>query len=76
MKRYPEDGACVGEPVSFFVPDPEKDDYPLNVLIAQSICETCPFRANCLAEAKSNPNTVGVWGGELFELPEETAEEK
>lgn len=69
-----EDGACVGKPVGLFVPDPEDDTFDEKVTRAKSICETCPFKAQCKAFAESTPNTVGVWGGELFTLPEETAE--
>lgn len=76
---YPEDGACVGMPVEMFVPDLEDDGpelFELKIAAAKSVCITCPFQVECRSDAQSRPYTVGVWGGELFTLPEETAEEK
>jgi hypothetical protein len=76
---YPEGGRCVrlGVPVNIMVPEIEDPDYAETVELAKTVCATCPFKFECLEDARSNPNTVGVWGGELFELPEEnTAETK
>lgn len=74
---YPEGGACVqlGVPVEIMVPEIGTSDYEDSVRQAKNACAVCPFKFECLEDARSNPNTVGVWGGELFELPEETTAE-
>lgn len=30
---------------------------------AKAVCKSCPVREDCLKDALSNPETVGIWGG-------------
>lgn len=64
-----EDAAChnLETPVNFF-PDP-LDAKAVGEAVA--VCEGCPVRQQCHNFASAFPDTVGVFGGELFELKEE-----
>lgn len=64
-----EDAACnnLNTPVNFF---PHADD-AVAIAQAKSVCEECPVRQQCHIMAVAFPNTVGVFGGEFFELKEE-----
>ena len=52
--------ACRGADSNLFFPD--RGD---NAAVAQAlaICATCTVRAECLEEALSRPELLGVWGG-------------
>ncbi len=48
-------------------PDVFFPDSPEQYALARSLCEGCPLRAACLAEARETGTTDGVWGGVLLE---------
>lgn len=58
-------------PVNFF---PEPTDAEA-VEAAKAVCSSCPVRQACRELGSSFTDSVGVWGGELFELPEEESNE-
>lgn len=64
-----EDAACnnLNTPVNFF-PDPENKT---DIELAKSVCAGCPVRQQCHNFASAFPDTVGVFGGEFFELKAE-----
>lgn len=39
---------------------------PKEVALAQSLCQECPIKAECLAGALKRRESCGVWGGEFF----------
>lgn len=52
------DAACRDLPTSWWFPGVgESFD------LAQSICETCPVRVECLDYALARPELTGIWGG-------------
>src|SRR6516165_9150386 len=52
--------ACSTDPDLFFAGSPG------DVTRAKALCQDCPVRAACLAEALDRGEPWGVWGGELF----------
>jgi len=52
--------ACSTNPDLFFA------ESPLDVARAKALCQDCPVRATCLADALNRGEPWGVWGGELF----------
>jgi len=52
--------ACSTSPDLFFA------ESPLDVARAKALCQDCPVRAACLADALNRGEPWGVWGGELF----------
>jgi WhiB family redox-sensing transcriptional regulator len=60
--------ACKGQTAKMF---PEPDD-EAGIVAAKAVCEGCPVRALCLADALDMGEEDGVWGGmtgpERFEL--------
>lgn len=48
------------EPELFF------DEAANRVLLAKSLCNSCPMRSVCLEGALSRREPCGIWGGELF----------
>lgn len=48
------------EPELFF------DESANRVLLAKSLCNSCPMRNACLEGALSRREPCGIWGGELF----------
>ena len=56
------EGACSGrgEHHLFFSERPEE------LARAQAICDNCPVRIQCLAEALERSEEWGVWGGVIF----------
>ena len=34
-----------------------------NIARAREVCASCPVKAECLAEARADPLTAGIWGG-------------
>jgi WhiB family transcriptional regulator, redox-sensing transcriptional regulator len=52
--------ACATNPDLFFA------ESPLDVERAKALCQECPVRAACLANAQTRREPWGVWGGELF----------
>ena len=55
---WTESAACVGaDPEWFFSHD------PVETAAAQSLCGSCPVRAECLTHAEAVPEQHGVWGG-------------
>jgi WhiB family redox-sensing transcriptional regulator len=54
--------ACRGkDPAIFFGPDRPVDDAWADT--ARKVCDRCPVRAPCLAEALDAGEKYGVWGG-------------
>lgn len=43
-----------------------RDVYAQKVAYAISICDDCPVKAQCLADAESRNETHGIWGGKDF----------
>ena len=41
--------------------------YTQEYRVAVEICQTCPVMSQCLQTAQQSPETVGVWGGILFQ---------
>jgi WhiB family redox-sensing transcriptional regulator len=41
--------------------------HPVAIERAKTLCQSCPLREECLAEAMERREPWGVWGGELFE---------
>ena len=52
--------ACSTDPDLFFA------ESPGDVTRAKALCQNCPARAACLADALDRGEPWGVWGGELF----------
>jgi len=52
------------DPETFFPTNPDQ------LAVAKSLCDTCPCRVRCLADALSTDTTDGVWGGVLLERGE------
>jgi WhiB family redox-sensing transcriptional regulator len=52
--------ACGTSPDLFFA------ESPVDVARAKALCQDCPVRAACLADALDRGEPWGVWGGELF----------
>ena len=50
----------IAEPELFF------DESAPRVLLAKSLCSSCPMRSACLEGALSRREPCGIWGGELF----------
>ena len=46
-------------PDRWFVPPGDR----YGIAAAKAVCARCPVAAECLAEAMTDPHTVGVWGG-------------
>lgn len=57
--------ACANEDVSLFYDHDREtfDGRQSRVLIAKSICESCPVRKECLETAIANEEPYGIWGG-------------
>ena len=51
---------CSTDPELFFA------DSPDDVRRAKALCQLCPVRSACLAEALQRGEPFGVWGGALF----------
>ncbi|ASU82718.1 WhiB family transcriptional regulator [Nocardiopsis gilva YIM 90087] len=51
---------CRWEPDLFFA------EAPADVEAAKAVCQSCPVREQCLADALERREPWGVWGGELF----------
>ncbi|MEU3016202.1 WhiB family transcriptional regulator [Nocardiopsis sp. NPDC007018] len=51
---------CRTEPDLFFA------ESPAEVEAAKAICEACPIREQCLADALERREPWGVWGGQLL----------
>jgi WhiB family redox-sensing transcriptional regulator len=58
-------GACRGrDAAQFFSPEGERDVAArLRVARAKSVCQQCPVRPECAAQALSSREAHGVWGG-------------
>lgn len=52
------------DPDTFFPANPEE------LAVAKALCDTCPCRVRCLADALNAGITDGVWGGVLLERGE------
>ena len=52
------------DPETFFPSNPDE------LAVAKSLCDTCPCRARCLADALNAGMSDGVWGGVLLERGE------
>ena len=48
-------------------PDVFFPDSPEQYVLARTLCASCPFSPDCLAEAMASGTTDGVWGGVLLE---------
>jgi len=61
--------ACAGMNTDlFFLPDGARHvTKRQRVEAAKAVCNTCPIMQACLAYAKRQNGTVGVWGGQLFD---------
>ncbi len=57
-----DDAACRGADSNLFIPDRGANGVAA-VEKALAICATCTVRAECLEEALSRPELLGVWGG-------------
>jgi WhiB family redox-sensing transcriptional regulator len=53
--------ACKGAEPDLWFPEPGEDARP-----ALAVCDGCPVRRECLADALHAPEKFGIWGG----LPE------
>lgn len=62
MAQFPRDAACRGVDPELFFPVPGDE---VGVAVAKGFCALCPVRAECLAEALAQLDTVpgAVWGG-------------
>lgn len=56
---------CQGEDPELFFP---RTRFMKAFKLAAQICQTCPVKSICLQTAMQTPETVGVWGGVLFQL--------
>jgi WhiB family transcriptional regulator, redox-sensing transcriptional regulator len=59
--RYPSewwDGCDTG--------NAESDARHLGSLVAKAICQGCPLREPCLAEALADESLTGIWGGTTY----------
>lgn len=56
-----EQAECRDDPTPdrWFVPPGDR----YGIAAAKAVCARCPVAAECLAEAMTDPSTVGVWGG-------------
>lgn len=60
--------ACKFHPTEWWMGKLSEKDriiYPKR-LAAKAICDSCPIRGDCLAYAKSQKKTFGIWGGMIF----------
>ncbi|GAA1070327.1 MULTISPECIES: WhiB family transcriptional regulator [Nocardiopsis] len=55
-----EEVPCRREPDLFFA------EAPADVEAAKVVCQSCPFKESCLADALERREPWGVWGGELL----------
>lgn len=64
-----EDRACATEDPELFFPIGRRGDpyRELQVALAKSICQGCPFRIDCLTFALEHREECGIWGGEEIE---------
>lgn len=67
--HWRDTAACRGLDTDIFFPDPDDE---AAVRAATDVCDSCPVRFDCLLFAQGQDNSVGVWGGELFELKPES----
>lgn len=58
------------DPETFFPSNPDQ------LAVAKSLCDTCPFRVRCLADALSAGMSDGVWGGVLLERGQIVADKR
>ena len=56
-----EDPLCAEVGQHFFFPD--KEDNPVDVKYAKSVCNSCIHKGECLAWAVVNSEQFGIWGG-------------
>lgn len=56
-----EAAACRGKPTDWWLPVGGRGSRPPPEALA--LCRSCAVRAECLAEALTDPQTMGIWGG-------------
>ena len=54
--------ACRGKPTAWWFPDPGPAGAEA-LSAARAVCDACPVRADCLAEALATKEQMGIWGG-------------
>ena len=60
-RDWERDRACHGVPTSWFFPEREEDGY--NDLSGRKVCERCPVRKECLAQALLDGEQFGIRAG-------------
>jgi WhiB family redox-sensing transcriptional regulator len=60
-RRWHVDAACRDAPSALFLAPANR----MQRALALAICEVCPVRAQCLAEALQMASAVGIWGGTI-----------
>ena len=58
IPEWVDDALCAQTDPELFFPNKGA-----NASAAKATCKACPVRAECLAEALSDPTLDGVWGG-------------
>jgi WhiB family redox-sensing transcriptional regulator len=58
-----DDKKCRNEPTTTFITDDDVEEPPFPSPRAQELCNSCPFRPECLNYALENGIEYGVWGG-------------
>lgn len=71
--RWQDRGLCVGDDTNTWFPEPPHsreskahERYARDVSFAVTICNVCPVKDLCLADAESRNETLGIWGGKDF----------
>lgn len=61
---WQDNAACTGRDDVDWFPQPGTDAARrANLAAARAICDTCPVKAQCYAEAMADPFTAGIWAG-------------
>jgi hypothetical protein len=63
-----DQAACLSRPRDWWMGSLSEKDrivYPQRTA-AKAICDSCPIKGDCLAYARSQTKTFGIWGGKVF----------
>lgn len=67
LRRWWDHAACKGMDINLFIFEFAEPQIQRKIKAAKAVCESCPVRPECLAEAlqysTSRQECIGIWGG-------------